>query len=210
MFSLVAGVLVYCAYQPQIDALALRLEDDESELRSGDIAYSELPRLRRERDTLARRYDGAFVHAAEATFLRDLAATARRHDVALVSTSVVQDTTAGPNGSNGLIVSNDSNGASISNASNGSSGSFGSNGSNSSAASNSSNNSNVLNRKLLEATHATLELRGRYVDLLAAVADLSTGAEMVGVDAPALHRDGDAIVASVPVTLYEPEDDGAP
>jgi len=165
IFSLLAGAVVYFAYQPQIDVLASRLQDDESELRSGDIAFSELPRLRRERAALARRYDGAFAHAAEATFLRDLASTVRRHDVTLVSTSVVQDTTAGPNGSN---------------------------------------------KTLLEATHATLELRGRYVDLLAAVADLSAGADMVGVEAPALHRDGSSIVASVPVTLYEPEEGGAP
>jgi hypothetical protein len=163
--SLLSCTGIYCAYQPQIDALALRLQDDESELRSGDIAFSELPRLRVEQAVLARRYRGAFERAGEATFLRHLASTVRGHNVTLVSTSVAQDTTAGSNGSN---------------------------------------------RTLFEATHATLELRGRYVDLLAAVADLSAGAEMVGVDTPALRRDGDAIVASVPVTLSEPQSGGAP
>jgi Tfp pilus assembly protein PilO len=59
---------------------------------------------------------------------------------------------------------------------------------------------------LFKQTQVSLELRGTYAHLLAALADLSKGSAIVGIDAPALRRDGDALLASVPATIYEPSD----
>ncbi len=62
---------------------------------------------------------------------------------------------------------------------------------------------------LLAPVRVTIELRGTYRDLLAAVGDLSLGSEIVDVDAPSLRRDDDAVIASIPVTIYEPDASGA-
>lgn len=53
-------------------------------------------------------------------------------------------------------------------------------------------------------TRVSIEMRGTYRGLLATIADLSTGSEIVEVREPNLHRDGDAIAATVPVIIYEP------
>jgi Tfp pilus assembly protein PilO len=50
----------------------------------------------------------------------------------------------------------------------------------------------------------TLQLRGSYRNLLAAIAEISQGNEIVAVEVPSLQRDGDSIVASVPVAIFEP------
>jgi hypothetical protein len=53
----------------------------------------------------------------------------------------------------------------------------------------------------------TLELRGPYRRLLATIVDLSRGREIVRVEAPSFRRDGDSLVASVPVSIFEPAAD---
>lgn len=61
---------------------------------------------------------------------------------------------------------------------------------------------------LLAPTHVALELRGSYRNVLAAIGDLSLGSEIVDVAAPSLRRDNDAVIASIPVTIYEPDPTG--
>lgn len=56
---------------------------------------------------------------------------------------------------------------------------------------------------LFGRTLATLELRGPYRALLATIADLSMGSAIVEVRESSLHRDGNTIVADVPVVIYE-------
>jgi len=56
---------------------------------------------------------------------------------------------------------------------------------------------------LFEVSRVSLELRGSYPSLLAAIGDLSLGANIVGVQTPNLQRDGDEVLAFVPITLYE-------
>ncbi len=51
----------------------------------------------------------------------------------------------------------------------------------------------------------SIGLRGTYRTLLGTIADLSTGSEIVEVREPNLRRDGDAIVATVPLVIYEPQ-----
>lgn len=53
-------------------------------------------------------------------------------------------------------------------------------------------------------THGTLELRGGYRNLLQVVAELSTGFAIVAVETPAFRRDGEAVVATIPVTILAP------
>jgi hypothetical protein len=161
LFAILAGSLVYFSYQPQIDAEQIRLDDAESDLRSQDVALSEMPRLRAERILLARRYDTPFAKNPEAVFLRELASTVARHDVSLVSTTVSGDAAA-------TTVS--------------------------------------AHPALFKQTQVLLELRGTYGHLLATVRDLSLGSAIVGVEAPTIRRDGNALIASVPVTIYEPSD----
>jgi Tfp pilus assembly protein PilO len=66
-----------------------------------------------------------------------------------------------------------------------------------------------------DRTQLVIELRGSYRQLLAAIGELSLGPEIVRVDAPTLKRDGNDVIASVPVTIFEPtaratQDGGAP
>jgi hypothetical protein len=91
LLTLLAGSLVYCAYEPSIGALDTQLDDAESELRSDDVAFSEIPRLRAERAELASRYDEPFRRSEDAAFLGAVAAAVKRHDVVLLSTTVAAD-----------------------------------------------------------------------------------------------------------------------
>ncbi len=59
-------------------------------------------------------------------------------------------------------------------------------------------------------THMTIDLRGTYRTLLATIADLSTGSEIVEVREPSMHREGTEIAATVPVIIYEPLRAAAP
>jgi hypothetical protein len=52
--------------------------------------------------------------------------------------------------------------------------------------------------------HAALSLEGGYAELLGAIADLSRGDALVSVEIPTIRRSAVALVAEVPVTLYEP------
>jgi Tfp pilus assembly protein PilO len=165
LFAILAGALVCFAYQPQVDGLQAKLDDAEAQLRSEDVAFAEVPRLRAERAELAQRYDALFEQNPEAVFLRELASTVQRHDVGLVATSVTADATS-------------ENGA--------------------------------AHPALFKQTGVSLELRGTYAHLLAAIGDLSRGSEIVGVDPPTLRRDRDAVVATVPITIYEPSKSGNP
>jgi len=160
LLSILGGSLVYFTFAPQIDAATLRLDDAEANLRSQDVALSEMPRLRVEREQLVRRYETSFAKNPQAVFLRDLASTVARHDVALVSTNVSQQTVQNTN----------------------------------------------PQAALFKETGVLLELRGAYRDLLGTVRDLSNGSAIVAVDSPAIRRDGNALIANVPVTIYEPSD----
>jgi hypothetical protein len=50
----------------------------------------------------------------------------------------------------------------------------------------------------------TVELRGAYRDLLATIVELSLGTAIARVGGPSFRRTGTTLVASVPVTLFEP------
>ena len=157
--AVLAGALVYLAREPDVDALANRLDAARVEERSDDAVIAETERLRAERDTLGRRYAGALGRNAEAVFLRDIGNATRRHGVAVVSTSA--NRTVAP------AVAGDP-------------------------------------LALFTRVDFTIELRGTYRALLATVVDLSLGNEIARVAAPSLRRDRGTLVASVPVTLYEP------
>jgi len=158
--SVAAGAVVFFAYEPRTELLAQRLDDTETALRSDDIAFAEIPRLRVERDRLARQYT-FIARDAEAVFLRELASNVHRHALTLLSTTASQSDV--PNRSSGDGVT-------------------------------------------FHATDLTLELGGSYEHLLAGLSEMSLGSEMVGVEAPSLRRDGPRLVATVPVTIYEPLD----
>jgi hypothetical protein len=160
LFAVLAGALVFFAYEPQTEALALRLDDAEAELRSDDIAFAEIAHLQFERRQLSERYAQLFAESPEAVFLRELAATAHRHGITLVSTSASPD----------VPIARDESPRAL----------------------------------LFQRTRLALELRGTYRGLLTAIGELSIGPEIVEVGAPGLHRDRDRIVASVPITIYEP------
>jgi Tfp pilus assembly protein PilO len=55
-----------------------------------------------------------------------------------------------------------------------------------------------------EKTLLSVEMRGPYRNLLAAIGELSLGPEIVRVDMPTLRRDGGDVTALVPVTIFEP------
>jgi Tfp pilus assembly protein PilO len=55
-----------------------------------------------------------------------------------------------------------------------------------------------------DRTQLVIELRGSYRQLLAAIGELSLGPEIVRVDAPTLKRDGGSVIATIPVTIFEP------
>jgi hypothetical protein len=86
--AVVVVAVTYASFEPRIDALYVRVENDELELRSDAIALSELSRLEVERRRLARRYALRFSRNAEAVFLSELDVDARRHGVAILSSSL--------------------------------------------------------------------------------------------------------------------------
>jgi Tfp pilus assembly protein PilO len=165
LFSILSGSLVWLAYQPQIASLETRLDNDQSALRSEEVAFAETPRLRSERERLARRYGTLLGANPEAIFLRELAWNIRRHGVTLQSSAASQDRPVP-----GLRAP----------------------------------------AALLGQTQLSIELRGSYRGLLAAVGELSHGSEIVGVNTPALRRDGDAVVATIPLTIYAPSPELVP
>ncbi len=158
LLTVLALVLVYFSYAPQIDALHARIDDGQKELRSDEIAFGQATVLRGQRAQLARRYASLFAQTPQAVFVRELATTVHRHHVMLLATNVSQDagpTEAGPD-------------------------------------------------LPFTRTRVSIEMRGTYRALLAAIADLSNGSEIVEVREASLHRDGTAIAANVPVVIYEP------
>jgi len=72
LFACAAGILVYLARTPEIDAASAQLTATESVLRSDEVAIAEIPAMRRSRDVLAARYHDRLAHNAEATFLGEL------------------------------------------------------------------------------------------------------------------------------------------
>ncbi|MBD5655817.1 MAG: hypothetical protein IAI50_11655 [Candidatus Eremiobacteraeota bacterium] len=88
-FALLAASLVYFGYRSQIEALQYRIEDAEAALRSDEVAASEMPRLRDERNALAARYSRLLRQNAEAVFLRELMTIARARGLTLLTTSLV-------------------------------------------------------------------------------------------------------------------------
>jgi Tfp pilus assembly protein PilO len=162
LFSILAGTLVWSAYQPQVASLEARLNDDQMSLRSQEVAFAETPRLRAEREDLARHYGPLLAPNTEAVFLRELAATIRRHNVSLLSSSVTRDPPEPKERQSSSYAA------------------------------------------LFAQREVSIELRGAYRPLLATIGDLSHGSEIVRVDPPELRRDGEAVVATIPVTIYEP------
>ncbi len=86
-----AATGVYLGYQAQVELLQQRIDDNNNELRSDDVAFNEAPVLRGERAQLAERYASLFSQNAQAVFVRELATTIRRNGVTLAATSVSQD-----------------------------------------------------------------------------------------------------------------------
>jgi Tfp pilus assembly protein PilO len=153
--AILAGALVYLRFEPDLDATRAQIDDARDELRSEDVVFADVPRLRSERAALRERYARLFAQNPEAVFLRDLDATVRRHGVEVVSSRAGRATH--PPGA-----------------------------------------------AAAPQIPLTLELRGSYRNLLATIVDLSRGDEIVEVDAASLRRDGDALIASVPVAVFEP------
>ena len=158
--TVLAVALVYFTYTPTIDALHARIDDGQNELRSDEIALSQVPTLRAERSQLGERYASLFAQNPEAVFVRELATTVHRHRVTLLATSVAQDSASTPSDAPALP---------------------------------------------FVRTRVSIDMRGTYRALLATISDLSTGSEIVEVLEPSLHRDGAAVIASVPAIIYEPQ-----
>lgn len=165
LLALVAGTLVYFAFAPIASDLQRRIDDAQATLRSDEVAFAEIARVRAERDELAHRYSTLFSQNPEAVFLRELSAAVRAHGVTLVSTAVTRD-------------------ANVSKAA-------------------------VATTALLVPTRMQIELRGSYPRVLATIGDLSLGSEIVFVEAPSIRRDANDVVASIPLTVYEPDTQNA-
>lgn len=88
LVGLACASAVYATFQPQIDFLQQRIDENNSQLRSDEVAQSTAGTLRRERSDLATRYATLVAQNPQAVFVRELAALVRRHAVALVSTTV--------------------------------------------------------------------------------------------------------------------------
>ncbi len=91
LLCVLGASLVYFAFDPQVEALRMRLDDEQATLRSEEVAFAEIPHVRFERDQLARRYDGLLAENPEAVFLSDLDAVTRRHDLHLTATTINHD-----------------------------------------------------------------------------------------------------------------------
>ena len=57
LFALLGATLVYLTFAPVVDGLEQRIDDAQATLRSDEIAASEMPHVRAERDELARHYE---------------------------------------------------------------------------------------------------------------------------------------------------------
>jgi len=158
LVAVAAAAAVYLTYQPQIEALQQRIDDNNNELRSDDVVFSGAAALRGERAQLAARYAALLAQDAQAVFVRELATIVARNGVRLVSTNVTPDDATEARGAGTPFTK----------------------------------------------TRVSLELRGPYRRLLATIADLSLGSEIVEVRAPSLAREGPGVLAKVPVTIYEP------
>ena len=88
LFSFAAAFGVYATFEPQIDALLQRVDDNNSELRSDEVAASSATALRGERARLAERYATLVAQNSQAVFVRELATAVRRNGVTLLSTVV--------------------------------------------------------------------------------------------------------------------------
>jgi hypothetical protein len=91
LFGVLAGTLVYCGFEPKVDAAQRTLEDDEAMLRSDEVVFGAIPGLRLKRDQLAKRYAGLFNENPEAAFLRELSTLARLRRVTVVSAALSTD-----------------------------------------------------------------------------------------------------------------------
>jgi hypothetical protein len=158
--ALLAGLLVYFAFAPTMGVLQQRIDDAQATLRSDEVAFSEVPRLREEHDDLARRYGTLFAQNPDAVFLRELGAIVRKNRITLLSTTVSRDPTTAKVETHGV---------------------------------------------LLAPTSLEIVMRGSYARLLVAIATLSLGSEIVEVRAPSMRRDGDSVIASIPLTIFEPD-----
>lgn len=88
LFSIAAACGVYATFEPQIDALVQRVDDNNSELRSDEVAASNATALRGERAHLAVRFATLVAQNPQAVFVRELATAVRRNGVTLLSTVV--------------------------------------------------------------------------------------------------------------------------
>lgn len=96
LFAVAAGAGVYMTYQPQIEAMQQRIDDNNDELRSDDVAFNEAAVLRGERATLSARYASLFAQNPQAVFVRELATLVRRNGVRLTSTTVTPEDQSDP------------------------------------------------------------------------------------------------------------------
>lgn len=103
LVSVAATAAVYLTYQPQIEAVQQRIDENNDELRSDDVAFHEANLLRGERATLSARYASLFAQDAQAVFVRELATTVRRHGVELVATNVAPDDPSDARGASALF-----------------------------------------------------------------------------------------------------------
>ncbi len=96
LFAVAATTGVYLTYQPQIELVQQRIDDNNNELRSDEVAFSEATALRAERKQLADRYAPLFAQNAQAVFVRELATTVHRNGVTLAATTVTQESADDP------------------------------------------------------------------------------------------------------------------
>lgn len=91
LFAVAAGFGVYLTFSPQIDAMQQRVDDNNSELRSDEVALSNAVPLHVERATLSKRYAALVAQNPQAVFVRELATTVHRNGVSLVTTSITPE-----------------------------------------------------------------------------------------------------------------------
>jgi hypothetical protein len=65
-------------------------------------------------------------------------------------------------------------------------------------------------RMRMEREQGSLALEGSYASLLEAIADLSRGGALISVGTPSIRRSATALIALVPLTLFEPPRGPAP
>jgi hypothetical protein len=158
--AIACASLVYFSNEPKVSALSSRLAETSTVLRSDDIIFSTIGRLRAQRDFFRRRYARMLRRDVEGSFLRDLDANVRRHKTDVISTTAQRDTAEGFAGTTDTG---------------------------------------------LRHIDLTLELRGRYRNLLSTIANLSTGNQIVDVLSVSLRRTDSGLIARVPIRLFEEE-----